>query len=50
MNNKEFIRTIILGIQGAVITIAIAYVVVHFISAHQDAQRKEIENIFKDAQ
>ena len=50
MNNKEFIRTIILGIQGAVITIAIAYVVVHFISAHQDAQRKEIEIIFENAQ
>lgn len=50
MNGKEFIHTIIIGIQGAVITIAIAYVAVHFISAHQDAQRQKIESIFRDAQ
>ena len=50
MNGKEFIHTIILGIQGAVIAIGIAYAAVHFISAHQDAHRQEVENTFRDAQ
>lgn len=44
------IKLIATGITGAFVAIAIAYAVVQFISAHQDAQRQQIEIIFKDAQ